>query len=102
MLFHIRPFTVSADLIGCRLMSTGVFVSERPIEGGDVDAAASLAHQIEPGLEDGGVSGAGIKLQPFRDALHQNDPDRGKRGNGFMIKINMCSPGSAYGGELNW
>lgn len=73
----IRPFKARADLIGCRLLSAGVFVSERPIEGGDVDAAASLAHEVEPRLEDGGVSGAGVKLQTFRDALHQNDPDTG-------------------------
>lgn len=57
-------------------MGAGVFVSERPIEGGDVDTAASLGHQIEPRLEDGGVGGAGVKLQTFRDALHQDDPDR--------------------------
>lgn len=57
-------------------MRSSVCVSERPIERGDVDTAAGLAHQIEPRLEDGGVGGAGVKLQPFRDALHQNDPDR--------------------------
>ena len=57
-------------------MSAGVCVGERPIERGDVDAAAGLGHQVEPGLVDGGVGGAGVKLQPFRDALHQNDPDR--------------------------
>lgn len=62
-------------------MSASVFVGERPIEGGDVETAASLADQIEPGLVDRGMSGAGIKLQPFRDALHQNDPDRRKERN---------------------
>lgn len=61
------------------MVSAGVFVGERPVKGGDVDAAASLAHQIEPRLVDRGVSGAGIKLQPFRDALQQNDPYRQNR-----------------------
>lgn len=82
-------------------MCASVFVSECPIERGNVNTAPSLAHQIEPGLEDGGVSGAGIKLQPFRDALHQNDPDRGKTGNGLIILINITNPGSAYGVELH-
>lgn len=59
-------------------MSAGVLVSECPIEGGDVDAAARLAHQADPRLEDGGVAGAGVELHPLRDALHQNDPDRGE------------------------
>lgn len=57
-------------------MSAGVLVGERPIEGGDVDAAARLAHQMGPRLEDGGVGGAGVELQPLREALHQNYPDR--------------------------
>ena len=56
-----------------------VFVGECPIEGGDVETAASLADQIEPGLVDGGVSGAGVKLQSFRDTFHQSDPDKRKR-----------------------
>lgn len=59
-------------------MSLSVFVGERPVKRSDVETAAGLGHQIEPGLEDGGVSGAGIKLQPFRDALHQDNPDRGE------------------------
>lgn len=62
-------------------MSARVFVGERPIERGDVDAAAGLAHQVEPGLVDGGVGGAGVELQPFWDALHQNRPGEGKTGN---------------------
>lgn len=79
---HPSPWWVNsapADLFSCRLVRSSVCVSERPIERGDVDTAAGLAHQIEPRLEDGGVGGAGVKLQPFRDALHQNDPDRGRR-----------------------
>lgn len=77
---HLETFTTSADLTGCRLVCTSVFVSERPVKRSNVNTASSLAHQIEPGLEDGGVGAAGIELQPFRDALYQNDPDRGKRG----------------------
>ncbi|TNN65897.1 hypothetical protein EYF80_023897 [Liparis tanakae] len=51
-----------------------------------VDHGAELLHlhtggtssvtQTEPGVEDGWVSGAGVKLQTFRDALHQNEPDQ--------------------------
>lgn len=69
-----------ADLIGRWLRGASVFVGECPVEGGDVDAAASFGHQTEPGLEDGGVSGwrGGVKLQAFRDALHHNNPDRGE------------------------
>jgi len=74
------PITAPADLIGCWLVSAGVFISERPIEGGDVDTAAGFAHQTEPGVEDGWVSGAGVKLQTCRDALHQNKPDQGGGG----------------------
>lgn len=91
----------SADLICCRLLSAGVLVSERPIEGGDVNTAASLAHEIEPGLEDGGVSGAGVKLQPLRDALHQNNPDRKEErkcldnGDSYLYQTQKSSIGQA-------
>lgn len=30
-------------------------------------------------MEDGGMTGAGIKLQTFRDALHQNNAEQGER-----------------------
>lgn len=71
-------FTVPADLMGCRLVSASVFVGKCPIKGGNVNAAAGFAHQIEPRLVDGGVGGAGIKHQSLRDALQQNNPDREK------------------------
>lgn len=58
-------------------MGARVFVSQSPVEGGDVQTAAGLTHQVEPGLEDGRVCGAGVKVQPLRDALHQHNPDRG-------------------------
>lgn len=73
--------TAPTDLMGRCLLSARVFVRERPIEGGDVDTAASFAHQTEPRLVDGRVSDAGIKLQTFRDALHQKDPAGAKRRN---------------------
>lgn len=59
-------------------MCAGVAVGEGPVEGGDIDAALSLLHETKPGLEDGGVDGAGVKLQTFRDALHQNNAKEGK------------------------
>lgn len=72
------PFKGEAHLFGRRLLGASVFVSESPVERGDVEAAAGLCHEILPGLEDGGVSGAGIELQSIGDALHQNNPDRGE------------------------
>ena len=89
------PSKAAADLNGRRLLGAGVFVGERPVEGGDVQAAASLVHQIEPGLEDGGVCGAGVKLQAFGDALHQNYPDKERKGNALTIMINIGTPGLA-------
>lgn len=59
-------------------MCAGVTVGEGPVEGGNVNAAVSLLQQPQPGLEDGRVNGAGVKLQTFGDALHQNDAEQGK------------------------
>lgn len=57
-------------------MRASVFISERPIERGNVNTTSSFDHQIEPGVVDGRVGHTGIKLQAFRDALDQNNPDR--------------------------
>lgn len=73
---------IPADLFGCRLLGAGVAVGEGPVEGGDINAAPSLVHESQPGLEDGGVSGAGVKLQTFRDALHQNNAEEEKEKKG--------------------
>jgi len=55
-------------------MSAGVLVVERPIERGDVNAAAGFTNQVEPRLVDGGVGSAGVEDQTLRNALHQNNP----------------------------
>lgn len=50
------------------------------------------------------MSGAGIKLQPFRDALHQNDPDGEKERNGsmmMMMMMNICTSSSAHRVEFD-
>lgn len=82
-----KPQTTPADLIGCRLTSVCVFVGEGPIEGGDVDTAASLVHQIHPRLEDGWMSGAGVKLQAFGNALHQHDPGDREEWESFFLNV---------------
>lgn len=76
--------TASAHLVGRRLVSAGVCVGEGPVEGGDVEAAASAAHQSHPRLEDGRMSGAGVKLQAFGNALHQHDPEGGEERDRWM------------------
>lgn len=63
-----------AHLVGCGLVGFSVVIGHGPVEGGDIEAAASLLDEVFPGVVDWGVPGARVKLQPHWDALHQRDP----------------------------
>lgn len=66
----------SRYLLGRGLLGVGVIVGERPVEGGNVQAAVSTGKEAQPGLAGGGVARGGIReLQTLRNALHQHCPE---------------------------